>query len=81
MRRRPQPDLVFSHNDLTEANVLVDRENLKIKAIIDWEFAGFYPPEFDRPFYKRPGGSIVLEGDVDDIDELKTLIDRDREPR
>jgi aminoglycoside phosphotransferase (APT) family kinase protein len=81
MRRRSQPDLVFSHNDLIEANVLVDRETLKIKAIIDWEYAGFYPPEFDRPFYKRPGGSVVIEGDVDDVDALKELIARDRERR
>ncbi|PGH16260.1 hypothetical protein AJ80_05283 [Polytolypa hystricis UAMH7299] len=35
--------LVFCHNDLSAYNVIVDTETLKVKAIIDWEYAGFYP--------------------------------------
>lgn len=81
MRRRPQVDLVFSHNDLNVDNVIVDPDTLKIKAIIDWEYAGFYPPGFDRPFYKRVGGSVALEGEVDDTEELTRIIEQDREGR
>ncbi|KAK4145837.1 uncharacterized protein C8A04DRAFT_26316 [Dichotomopilus funicola] len=40
---------VLCHNDLAQQNVLVDPKTLKIKAIIDWEFAGFWPPWFERP--------------------------------
>lgn len=83
MARRSQPDLVFSHNDLSASNVIVDPDTLKINAIIDWEYAGFYPPEFDRPFYKRRGSaigpSVALDGEVDDVDALTDMIDKERE--
>lgn len=83
MARRSQPDLVFSHNDLSAPNVIVDPDTLKINAIIDWEYAGFYPPEFDRPFYKRRGSaigpSVALDGEVDDVDALTDMIDKERE--
>ncbi|KAI1437631.1 kinase-like domain-containing protein [Xylaria sp. CBS 124048] len=33
---------VFSHNDLSPRNILVD-ESLTITALLDWEYAGWYP--------------------------------------
>lgn len=74
MRTRGEDDLVFCHNDLSAANVIVDPETLKITAIIDWEYAGFYPPEFEAPFYRRPGPSVALEGEVDDVDALLKVL-------
>jgi hypothetical protein len=44
----------------------VDPKTLKIQAIIDWEYSGFYPVYFDRPFYTRSGGSVPLHGEEDD---------------
>ncbi|PNP38226.1 hypothetical protein TGAMA5MH_09796 [Trichoderma gamsii] len=79
MRRRKQHDLVFCHNDLSMNNVIVDPGTLKIKAIIDWEYAGFYPPEFEFPFYQRSGPSIALDGEVDDFESLTRMISEDRE--
>ena len=83
MAQRPQSDLVFSHNDLSAANVIVDPDTLKINAIIDWEYAGFYPLGFDRPFYKRRGStagpSVALDGEVDDVDALTDIINKERE--
>ncbi|KAM0514596.1 hypothetical protein ACHAPE_006591 [Trichoderma viride] len=79
MRRRKQQDLVFCHNDLSMNNVIVDPGTLKIKAIIDWEYAGFYPPEFEFPFYQRSGPSVALDGEVDDFDLLTRMISEDRE--
>lgn len=79
MRRRKQHDLVFCHNDLSMNNVIVDPGTLKIKAIIDWEYAGFYPPEFESPFYQRSGPSIALDGEVDDFESLTRMISEDRE--
>lgn len=67
MRNREKYDLNFCHNDLSANNVIVDAQNLKIRAIVDWEYAGFYPPEFEAPFYQRLGPSIALEGEVDDV--------------
>lgn len=57
---------VFCHNDLSQHNVIVDPESSKITAIIDWEYAGFFPGYFERDFYERPGPSVALEGEIDD---------------
>lgn len=48
-------EYVFCHNDLGQHNILVDPESLKIKAIIDWEFSGFFPRCFEAAFWEQPG--------------------------
>lgn len=57
---------VFCHNDYSQQNVIVDPKTLKINAIIDWEFAGFYPKFFDRPWFKRFGPAGALPGEDND---------------
>lgn len=79
MRQRKQQDLVFCHNDLSMNNVIVDPDTLKINAIVDWEYAGFYPPEFEFPFYQRSGRSVALDGEVDDCDSLTRMMSEDME--
>ena len=61
----------FCHNDLGQHNVIVDPDTLKIKAIIDWEFAGFWPEWFERHFWRRAGGSGALEGEEDDVERCR----------
>lgn len=78
MRPRETQDLVFCHNDLSAHNVIVDPDTLKIAAIIDWEYAGFYPPEFESAFFRRPGPSIALEGEVDDVDVLMDVMAKEK---
>ncbi|OAA64753.1 Protein kinase-like domain protein [Niveomyces insectorum RCEF 264] len=46
-RKNVRGNFVLCHNDLRPHNVLVDPKTLKIKAIIDWEFAGFLPEWFE----------------------------------
>lgn len=70
MKALETEDLVFCHNDLSTHNIIVDPETLKINAIIDWEYAGFYPKEFEGMFFKRPGPSVALKGEVDDENTL-----------
>lgn len=70
MKPRPSKDLVFCHNDLSSHNVIVDPTTLKVNAVIDWEYAGFYPIEFEGLFFRRPGPSVALEGEVNDTDDL-----------
>ncbi|KAH7191103.1 kinase-like domain-containing protein [Fusarium oxysporum] len=65
-----QSEYVFCHNDLSQHNIIVDPRTFKINAIIDWEYAGFYPPYFESPFYTRPGPSSAVEGEVDDSGKL-----------
>ena len=61
-------DYVFCHNDLGQHNVIVDPHTLKIKAIIDWEFGGFWPAWFERAFWERSGPSTILEGEEDYVE-------------
>ncbi|KAF5710710.1 kinase-like domain-containing protein [Fusarium mundagurra] len=63
-------EYVFCHNDLSQQNVIVDSDTLKINAIIDWEYAGFYPAYFEWPFYTRLGPSVAGKEEVDDSLEL-----------
>ena len=70
-------DLVLYHNDLSQHNILVDPETLKITAILDWEFAGFYPKDFEGAFYRRPGASVALkqDGEASDVPELLATVE------
>ncbi|KIH89627.1 hypothetical protein SPBR_08024 [Sporothrix brasiliensis 5110] len=78
MRSRGKHDLVFCHNDLSANNVIVEAATLKIKAIIDWEYGGFFPPEFEKPFYLRAGPSVALPGEIDDTDVLTNLMNQEK---
>ncbi|KAG2411628.1 hypothetical protein HFD88_009184 [Aspergillus terreus] len=53
-------------NDRWPSNVIVDPDTLRIRAILDWEYAGFFPEYFEAPFYERLGPSIPLDGEKDD---------------
>lgn len=69
--KKGNAEYVFCHNDLGQHNVIVDPNSLQIKAIIDWEFGGFWPEWFERPFWRRPGPSVALEGEEDDIQRCR----------
>lgn len=63
-------EYVYCHNDLSQQNIIVDPDTLKIKAIIDWEYSGFYPSFFEALFYKRLGPLSAVQGEVDDTPDL-----------
>ncbi|KAL4938485.1 hypothetical protein BDV06DRAFT_225966 [Aspergillus oleicola] len=67
-------EYVFCHNDLSQHNIIVDPQSLKINATIDWEYAGFYPPYFEAPFYQRPGPSVALDGEENDECKLAEFL-------
>lgn len=46
-------DYSFCHTDLDRQNILVHPQTYKIMAIIDWETAGFFPPEWELPLWKQ----------------------------
>ncbi|KAH9907007.1 hypothetical protein F4778DRAFT_724347 [Xylariomycetidae sp. FL2044] len=64
-------DYVFCHNDLGQHNVIVDPETLKINAILDWEYGGFWPDWFEQPYWQRPGPGVPLEGELDDRERCR----------
>jgi aminoglycoside phosphotransferase (APT) family kinase protein len=45
---------VFIYGDLSGSNIIVDPVRYKVVAILDWEYARYYPKEHEIPYYKRP---------------------------
>lgn len=70
LRDSDSEEYVFCHNDLSQQNVVVDPDTLKIRAILDWEYAGFYPEWFERRFYERIGPSVAIGEEVDDAEKI-----------
>ena len=82
-KQSPTKEYVFCHNDLSQSNVIVDPATLKINAIIDWEFAGFFPKCFDVPFYISPmpsGAQIrtLVEGPFCEVKRFFAKYERQR---
>lgn len=46
-----------------------------IRAIIDWEYAGFYTENFDARFYHRLGLSVAFERDDDNFEASIDIVD------
>ena len=74
LRPSETEEYVFCHNDLSQQNVIVDPKSLKINAIIDWEYSGFFPKQFEFPFFERLGPSVAMDGEEDDSKELLALL-------
>ncbi|KAG9227965.1 hypothetical protein BJ875DRAFT_294567 [Amylocarpus encephaloides] len=74
MKPRDSEDLVFCHNDFSTHNVMVDPETLKVNAILDWEYAGFFPQEFEGTYSRRPGPSVALGDEAHDEDSLLSIM-------
>ena len=47
------PKFSFCHNDLAQHNILINLKTLEVEAIIDWEFSGFYNPDFEAPLWTK----------------------------
>jgi serine/threonine protein kinase len=75
LRASDHKEFVFCHNDLSQQNIIVDPATLKINAIVDWEYAGFYPACFEWPFYTRLGPSSAINDEVDDSLELLAFLE------
>lgn len=43
---------VLCHNDLGQANIFIHPITHRILAIVDWEYAGFYPPQFEAQLWR-----------------------------
>lgn len=44
--------LALCHNDIGPQNIFVCPDTFRIVAIIDWEFAGLFPPYFELPLWR-----------------------------
>ncbi|KAL5400242.1 hypothetical protein PMIN03_012546 [Paraphaeosphaeria minitans] len=43
-----QPEYVFQHGDIAAQNIIMEPRTLKVKALIDFEYAGYYPPGMEN---------------------------------
>ncbi|CZT53495.1 uncharacterized protein RSE6_15091 [Rhynchosporium secalis] len=43
-----EEEYVMTHGDLGPHNVMMDVETLEVISIIDWEYSGYFPPEFQK---------------------------------
>ncbi len=62
------PIFTFCHNDLGQHNILMNPDSLEVQAVIDWEFSGFYPSEFEAPLWLK----ATYEPGYREIDADKT---------
>lgn len=46
-------EFVLCYNDLAPQNIFVDPETFRIVGIIDWEFAGYFPKEFELLLWRE----------------------------
>jgi serine/threonine protein kinase len=44
---------IFCHGDLAAHNIMIDPDTLEVVGFIDWENAGYFPPEFQVYFVDR----------------------------
>ena len=63
----------ITHNDLSQHNFLCNEKTGKVEAIIDWEFAGFYPSFFEAPLWRAP--YYEIEDDLEEIGRLLAFLE------
>lgn len=65
------PVFSFCHNDLAQHNILVDENNFKVLAILDWELSGFYTSDFEAALWTmawdEPGYHQIGENRIEDL--------------
>lgn len=60
-----------------KTNVLVPKLHACFEdygAVIDWKNAGSYSLEFEGLYFRRPGPSVALEGEVNDDDFVNAML-------
>jgi hypothetical protein len=43
-----EAEYVFQHGDLAAHNIMMDPKTLQVKALIDWEYAGYFPAGMEQ---------------------------------
>ncbi|KAG9252690.1 uncharacterized protein F5Z01DRAFT_690444 [Emericellopsis atlantica] len=56
--------------DIDYWHLRASSQDTYVFCIIDWEYAGFFPPRFEYPFHRRLGPSSAIKGEVDDSFDL-----------
>ncbi|WWC62622.1 uncharacterized protein I303_105219 [Kwoniella dejecticola CBS 10117] len=70
----PKRRYVLCHGDLGWQNVMVDPDTGYIKAVIDWEYAGFFPVEVEGTYWQRWGIAAPIGSEISDADHITALL-------
>ena len=73
-------EFVLCHGDMSQLNILVDRETLKIVGVIDWEYAGFFPREHEIPFLLVSQGIRILPNYYSSVDGIIKFWEQSQKP-
>ncbi|KEQ73169.1 hypothetical protein M436DRAFT_81564 [Aureobasidium namibiae CBS 147.97] len=71
------PSFVFCHNDLSGFNIILNPDTYEIAAIIDWEYAGFFPAWFDRRLWRERYNKRNWDEVDKYIEDAKDFFDKD----
>jgi len=52
---------IYCHNDLAQQNIVVEPKTLEITSLIDWEYSGFFPPDFEKSFWLDPSENCRVD--------------------
>ena len=69
-------NLVFCHRDLSQSNLFFHPTTLKLLAIGDWEYGGFYPESHELPFFESPVKSGIQVKTISGIKEIQKFWER-----
>ena len=68
--RSEEARYTFQHGDLAAHNILMDPRTLDVAALIDWEYAGFFPPGMEIWLDTLDKDAYFSRGDTDAIVEF-----------
>lgn len=69
-----QSEYVLCHGDLHAGNILLDAETHKVRCIVDWEYAGFYPAEMEQKWFLRDGGPFAFSEEEGQREEMIDVV-------
>ena len=71
---------VFCHCDLAQQNMIFNPKTLQIVGLINWEYAGYYPPDIEMPFWRITYAERISQAGLRDYGPVeKSLINSTEE--
>lgn len=70
---------VFCHNEISQEYIWVDPKTLQVVLLQNWECSGYYPPEFEYPYWRKARDEWM--NNDDEVDRLILFLDKpDEQP-
>jgi aminoglycoside phosphotransferase len=73
-KKSPESEYGFCHCDLGWSNIIIDNDSPRVRAIIDWEYAGYWPEFFELPYYHDPRPTGAQFTDAEECDWMTEFL-------